>query len=124
MERFQQTMKNWLRAQSTQPATPAELQVLLDTFAATYNQHRPHRSLPHRATIATIYATLPRHSRPAPAARHPRPDPARPHRSDRLHHPATRRPTPPHGHRPNRHRNPRHPARPGPKHPGGQRHHR
>ena len=59
VERFQQTMKKWLRAQPTQPATIAELQVLLDTFADQYNHRRPHRSLPHRATPATIY-----HSRP------------------------------------------------------------
>jgi transposase InsO family protein len=32
-ERFQHTMKNWLRAQPRQPATLAELQSLLDTFA-------------------------------------------------------------------------------------------
>ena len=35
VERFQQTMKNWLRAQPGQPATLAELQVLLDAFAVT-----------------------------------------------------------------------------------------
>lgn len=60
VERFQQTMKNWLRAQPQQPATLAQLQTLLDTFAPTYNQHRPHRSLPHRATPATIYNSRPK----------------------------------------------------------------
>jgi transposase InsO family protein len=60
VERFQQTMKNWLRAQPDQPATPAELQVLLDRFRIEYNQHRPHRSLPHRATPATLYDTMPK----------------------------------------------------------------
>jgi transposase InsO family protein len=60
VERFQQTMKNWLRAQPVQPATLAELQTLLDAFAQTYNHHRPHRSLPHRATPATIYESLPK----------------------------------------------------------------
>jgi transposase InsO family protein len=60
VERFQQTMKNWLRAQPGQPATLAGLQLLLDSFLATYNQHRPHRSLPHRATPATIYQTRPK----------------------------------------------------------------
>ena len=60
VERFQQTMKKWLRAQPTQPATLAELQTLLDTFTDTYNQHRPHRSLPHRATPAAVYNTLPK----------------------------------------------------------------
>ena len=49
-ERFQQTMKKWLRAQPIQPSTIAELQALLDRFADEYNHRRPHRSLPHRAT--------------------------------------------------------------------------
>ena len=60
VERFQQTMKNWLRAQPVQPTTLAELQALLDRFVDTYNQHRPHRSLPHRATPATAYAARPK----------------------------------------------------------------
>ncbi len=60
VERFQQTMKNWLRAQRDQPATLAELQALLDRFVTEYNQHRPHRSLPHRATPAALYDTMPK----------------------------------------------------------------
>jgi transposase InsO family protein len=60
VERFQQTLKKWLRAQPTQPATIAELQALLDTFVTEYNQRRPHRSLSHRATPATIYQSLPK----------------------------------------------------------------
>jgi transposase InsO family protein len=60
VERFQQTMKNWLRAQPDQPTTPAELQTLLDAFAVEYNQHRPHRSLPQRATPAATYAARPK----------------------------------------------------------------
>jgi hypothetical protein len=60
VERFQQTMKNWLHAQPAQPATITELQALLDRFRVAYNQHRPHRSLPHRATPATLYDTLPK----------------------------------------------------------------
>jgi transposase InsO family protein len=60
VERFQQTMKNWLRGQTAQPTTVAELQNLLDSFAEEYNHRRPHRSLPHRATPATLYATLPK----------------------------------------------------------------
>ena len=59
-ERFQQTMKKWLRAQPDQPATIAELNALLAVFADEYNQRRPHRSLPHRATPATVYASLPK----------------------------------------------------------------
>ena len=60
VERFQQTLKNWLLAQRPPPATLHELQTLLDTFAHAYNHHRPHRSLPHRATPATIYNSLPK----------------------------------------------------------------
>jgi transposase InsO family protein len=59
VERFQDTMKRWLRAQPT-AATIAELQTQLDTFAEIYNHQRPHRSLPHRATPATVYATRPK----------------------------------------------------------------
>lgn len=68
VERFQQTLKNWLRAQHPQPTTIEDLQRLLDTFADDYNHHRPHRSLPHRATPAARYATLPKDS-PATGAR-------------------------------------------------------
>jgi len=61
-ERFQQTLKNWLAAQSPQPADLAELQALLDAFTAIYNHQRPHRSLPHQATPATAYAARPKAS--------------------------------------------------------------
>jgi hypothetical protein len=60
VERFQQTLKKWLAAQPVQPSTVAELQTLLDTFTDEYNHRRPHRSLPHRATPATVYGTLPK----------------------------------------------------------------
>ena len=60
VERFQQTIKKWLRAQPDQPTTIAELQALIDTFVQTYNQHRPHKALPHRATPATAYTTRPK----------------------------------------------------------------
>ena len=60
VERFQQTMKNWLRAQAVQPATIAELQLLLDVFVDEYNYRRPHRSLPHRATPAALFETMPK----------------------------------------------------------------
>jgi hypothetical protein len=59
-ERFQQTMKKWLAAQPDQPSTIAELQALLDLFADEYNYRRPHRSLPHRATPATLYESMPK----------------------------------------------------------------
>jgi Integrase core domain len=57
VERFQQTLKNWLRAQ---PATIGPLQALLDAFTTVYSHQRPHRSLPHRATPATAYTARPK----------------------------------------------------------------
>ncbi|WP_204163501.1 integrase core domain-containing protein [Nocardioides gilvus] len=60
VERFHQTLKKWLRAQPAQPATIAELQNLLDAFVDHYNHHRPHRSLPHRATPATLFNSMPK----------------------------------------------------------------
>jgi transposase InsO family protein len=60
VERFQQTMKKWLRAQPGQPSTIAELQTLIDAFVDEYNHRRPHRSLPHRATPATLYDSMPK----------------------------------------------------------------
>ena len=59
VERFQQTMKKWLRTQP--PAnTITELQNQLDTFKDIYNNQRPHRSLPNRATPAVAYTTRPK----------------------------------------------------------------
>jgi transposase InsO family protein len=60
VERFQQTLKKWLRAQPAQPTDLAGLQALLDTFTSCYNHHRPHRSLPHQATPATAYHARPK----------------------------------------------------------------
>jgi transposase InsO family protein len=60
VERFQKTMKKWLAAQPDRPSTIAELQALLDRFTQQYNHHRPHRSLPHRATPATAYTARPK----------------------------------------------------------------
>jgi transposase InsO family protein len=60
VERFQQTLKKWLRAQPAQPTTLAELQALIDAFVEAYNQRRPHHSLPHRATPAARYESLPK----------------------------------------------------------------
>lgn len=68
IERFQQTMKTWLRAQQPQPATVADLQRLLDDFADEYNHRRPHRSLPHHATPAARYHALPK-TGPTPGRR-------------------------------------------------------
>jgi len=60
VERFQQTLKKWLRAQPAQPATIAQLQALPDAFGDEYNHRRPHKSLPHRATPATAYQARPK----------------------------------------------------------------
>ena len=97
VERFQQTLKKWLRAQPVQPATIAELQALLDAFVDEYNHRRPHRSLPHRATPAARYDTMPkatarrRAATPTPttgsattASTKPAPSPCASH--GRLHH--------------------------------------
>ena len=67
VERFQQTMKKWLR---TQPpaATITQLQSQIDAFVDTYNHHRPHRSLQHQSTPATAYQTRPKAS---PGTNHP-----------------------------------------------------
>lgn len=65
VERFQQTMKNWLRKQS--PAnTIEELQNHIDQFVTEYNHHRPHRSL-GRQTPAHAYNALAK-DQPGPAA--------------------------------------------------------
>jgi len=60
VERFQQTLKTWLRAQPHQPATITELQALLDAFVDIYNHQRPHRSLPQRSTPAVAYTARPK----------------------------------------------------------------
>jgi hypothetical protein len=62
VERFQQTMKNWLRAQPAQPATLAELQSLPGASAGIYNTRRPHRSLPRARHPAAAYAARPKAS--------------------------------------------------------------
>jgi transposase InsO family protein len=58
VERFQQTMKKWLRAQPA-AETIADLQEQLDKWLVTYNQHRPHSSLRKR-TPAVVYNLLPK----------------------------------------------------------------
>ena len=59
VERFHQTLKKWLTARS-RATTLAELQTQLDAFIDEYNHRRPHRSLPHNATPATIYNSRPK----------------------------------------------------------------
>ena len=84
LERFQQTLKKWLRAQPNQPATIDELQTLLDAFADHYNNHRPpaphrHRTNPrHPARRRPRHPHRQRHHRRTPARTHPRPHPRLP----------------------------------------------
>lgn len=59
IERFHQTLKRWLAARP-RPATLAELQTLLDTFAELYNTQRIHRAHTPPATPAHAYATRPK----------------------------------------------------------------
>ena len=56
VERFQQTLKQWLRSQPP-AATLTEIQALLNVFVDIYNNHRPHRSL-GRTTPAVAYTRL------------------------------------------------------------------
>jgi transposase InsO family protein len=65
VERFQQTLKQWIAAQPT-ATTLDQLQQLLDSFTEIYNHHRPHRAL-NSATPAIAYQRLPR-AQPAGAS--------------------------------------------------------
>ena len=58
VERFQQTLKQWLRAQP-RARTITELQDQLDAFVQIYNHERPHTSLKRR-TPAVVYRLLPK----------------------------------------------------------------
>jgi transposase InsO family protein len=62
VERFHQTLKKWLTAQTRQPQTLADLQALCDTFIAYYNNSRPliepaHPVRPPRVRLAVETAT-------------------------------------------------------------------
>ncbi|WP_354502286.1 IS481 family transposase [Mycetocola sp. 2940] len=58
IERFHQTLKQWLRRQPA-PTTIAQLNSQLATFQHIYNDERPHRAL-HRRTPAEAYQALPK----------------------------------------------------------------
>jgi transposase InsO family protein len=128
VERFQQTMKKWLRAQPDQPTTVDDLQALVDAFVEEYNDHRPHRSLPHRATPATVYSSLPKAT--PTGGGHDRDDDTHDRvRNDIIDksgkvHLALPRPDVLHRHRPNPRPNPRPDPQPRPRHPHHQRRHR
>jgi transposase InsO family protein len=57
VERFHQTLKRFL-AKQTVAASLAALQFQLDTFAAYYNQRRPHRALGHQTPLAVFNLRL------------------------------------------------------------------
>ena len=57
VERFQQTLKKWLRRQPL-AATLADLQAQLDAFVDYYNHHRPHRGI-GRCTPTERWAATP-----------------------------------------------------------------
>jgi transposase InsO family protein len=59
VERFHQTLKKHLTGQP-RASSITELQTQIDAFCDIYNQHRPHCSLPHRATPATAYTARPK----------------------------------------------------------------
>jgi transposase InsO family protein len=58
IERFQQTLKRWLRQQPA-PRTLAELQARLDVFRLAYNERRPHRAT-GRVTPGEAYRATPK----------------------------------------------------------------
>ncbi len=124
VERFQQTLKKWLRAQPVQPTTLAELQALIDTFVQTYNHRRPHKRPAPPGDPRHPYAARPKASPGRPQRRLPRPRPQRPDRHRRQSHPAPRRPALLHRRRTNPRPNPRPAAGRGPRHPHHRRRHR
>jgi len=57
VERFQQTLKKWLRARRA-PQTLTELQELLDQFQGYYNEHRRHSAIGRRTPLEVWNATV------------------------------------------------------------------
>lgn len=58
VERFQQTLKKWLRKQPL-AADLHELQTQLDAFAQIYNHQRPHQGIGRQIPIERFHATPP-----------------------------------------------------------------
>ena len=78
VERFQQTLKKWLRRQDELhglAADLAELQTRLDEFCTYYNHERPHQGIARRTPISRWHATPP--ASPGHPLSHPflRPEP-------------------------------------------------
>ena len=83
VERFQQTLKKWLRHQTPSAADLAELQAQLDQFCEIYNYERPHQGI-GRVTPFTRWTGHARCSTRRPSTRAsppPEPSPARPPRT-------------------------------------------
>jgi transposase InsO family protein len=59
VERFHQTLKRWLISQP-RVTNLTDLQTQIDAFVIEYNHHRPHCSMPRRATPATVYTARPK----------------------------------------------------------------
>jgi transposase InsO family protein/transposase-like protein len=79
VERFQQTLKRWLRARPL-AANLAELQTQLDEFADFYNHQRPHQGIGRVTPIERFTATTPAEPGTQPL---PHPTwPAHTHRAD------------------------------------------
>ncbi len=57
VERFHQTVKRYLKAQ-TPARSLAQLQAQLDAFRAYYNQRRPHRALSGRTPLVAFHARI------------------------------------------------------------------
>jgi hypothetical protein len=74
VERFQQTLKKWLRRQPL-AGDLAELQTQLDEFCEIYNHQRPHQGIGRQVPIDRWRAGLPAQPAPQPLA-HPQFGPA------------------------------------------------
>lgn len=80
VERFQQTLKTWLRKQPL-AADLAELQTQLDRFRHIYNYHRPHQGIARQIPIERWSA-----SPAAQPANQPLEHPVHPSRRHHIHH--------------------------------------
>jgi transposase InsO family protein len=69
VERFQQTLKKWLRHRQRHLNTLTDLQGTIDDFVDYYNHQRPHRSIGRVTPITRFAATTPHRpaDRPLPA---------------------------------------------------------
>lgn len=107
----------------TMPRRRSSTLPLVDAFVEEYNDHRPHRSLEHRATQPRSTRLDPRPLLPPVTGTRTPTTASATTRSTRRRqdHLALPGPDVLHRHRPNPHRNPRHRPSPGPRHPRHQR---